>query len=154
MPAAPLPPGSAPASQPVSRILVVEDERNMVVLLQKAFAQASMQATVLADGEKALRLLAQEPFDLVILDIGLPGISGLDVCRRIKADERLRHIPVVFISGHHANQMRAQAFALGAAEYLTKPFELQHLLAYVARHLTLSAARQRGLPPTALLLPR
>ncbi len=125
----------------------------MVTVLRRALAQVAMQPTILADGEQALRLLNQEPFDLVIVDITLPGISGLDVCRQIKADERLRHLPVLVISGQHANQTRAQAFSLGAAEYLTKPFELPHLLGCITRHLTIAAARQKGLPPAALLPP-
>lgn len=143
----------APAAKSAARILILEDEQNMVIVLRRALAQAAMQPTILANGEQALRLLAGEPFDLVIVDITLPGISGLDVCRQIKADERLRHLPVIFISGQHANQTRAQAFALGAAEYLTKPFELPHLLACITRHLALAAARKSGLPPVAILPP-
>ncbi len=121
-------------------------------LLHAALTRSLLDSTVLKTGEVALRRLAEESFDLVLLDIRLPGISGLDVCRWLKADLRLRHIPVIFISSYHDNRMRAQAFVLGAAEYLTKPFSMQHLHACVVRHLALATARQRGeppLPPTA-----
>lgn len=122
-------------------------------LLLGALRQSTLESTVLKSGEAALRRLAEEAFDLVVVDIRLPGMSGLDVCRLLKADLRLRHIPVIFISSYHDNRMRAQAFMMGAAEYLAKPFSIQHLDACVVRHLALSAARQRGQPPLPTTAP-
>lgn len=126
----------------------------MARFLRAALTRASVDSTVVTTGEAAILHLAKEPADLILLDIRLPGISGLDVCRRLKADPRLRHIPIIFVTVHHDHQMRAQAFSLGAAEYLTKPFQVEHFLACVVRQLALAAARQKGLPPAALLPPR
>jgi len=116
----------------------------MSKLLCEALNGASLENTLVKTGEVALSRLAEDKFDLVLLDIRLPGISGLEVCRRVKTDPGLRHTPVLFISSYHDNQTRAQAFSIGAAEYLTKPFSMQHFHACVVRHLTLAAARPHG----------
>ncbi len=137
---------------PSARVLVVEDEPQMSRFLQVVLTRSLIGVTLATTGETALLLLAKEPFDLVGLDISLPGMSGLDVCRRIKADVRLRHLPAIFLTVYQAHQMRAQAFALGAAEYLTKPLQAQGFLGCVTRRLALSAARLSG-QPTASLLP-
>lgn len=153
MPAPAPAPSPALAARPAGHVLIVEDEAHMARFLRAALTHAAFDSTVLASGEAALQRLAQQSFDLILLDIRLPGMSGLEVCRRLKADPRLRHIPIIFVTTYHDHQMRAQAFALGAAEYLTKPFQVQHLLGCVLRHVTLAAARQSGLPPAALLPP-
>jgi DNA-binding response OmpR family regulator len=138
----PVPDAKAP-----SRILLVEDDLDMGKLLHGALKQAALDTTMVGSGETALRRLAGELFDLILLDIRLPGISGMEVCRQVKADLRLRHIPVIFISGLHDNQMRAQAFMAGAAEFIAKPFTMQQFQACVTRQLTLPSLRQRSLPP-------
>lgn len=106
--------------------------------MRVALEHSLIDATVVTTGEQALLRLAKEPFDLILLDITLPGISGFEVCRWLKADPRLRRIPVIFVTGHDDNTMRAQAFQLGAGEYLTKPFEMEVFLACVTRHLALA----------------
>lgn len=140
-------PNPAPAAKVPSRILLIEDDPDMAKLLLGALKQAALDSNLVKSGEAALRHLAAEWCDLILLDVRLPGISGLEVCRQVKADLRLRHIPVIFISGLHDNQMRAQAFMMGAAEFLAKPFTIPQLQACVARQLALPSLRQRGLPP-------
>lgn len=146
------PPATSPVPVPdakaPSRILLVEDDLDMGKLLNGALKQAALDTTMVNSGETALRRLAEDWFDLILLDIRLPGISGMEVCRQVKADLRLRHIPVIFISGLHDNQMRAQAFMTGAAEFIAKPFTMQQFQACVTRQLTLPSLRQRNLPPT------
>lgn len=141
------------ATRPAGHVLIVEDEAHMAKFLRTALTHAAFDSTVVTSGEAALLRIAQQSFDLILLDIRLPGMSGLDVCRRLKADPRLRHIPIIFVTTYHDHQMRAQAFALGAAEYLAKPLQVPHLLGCVMRHATLAAARASGLPPAAALLP-
>jgi len=143
--ATPVPAAKVPDAKLPSRILLVEDDLDMRKLLHGALKQAALHTTMVSSGEIALRHLAEEWFDLILLDVRLPGISGLEVCRQVKADLRLRHIPVIFISGLHDNQMRAQAFMTGAAEFIAKPFTMQQFLACVNRQLTLPSLRQRGL---------
>lgn len=148
MTAATPPTNPVPDAKAPSRILLVEDDLDMGKLLHGALKQAALDTTMVNSGETALRRLAEDWFDLILLDIRLPGISGMEVCRQVKADLRLRHIPVIFISGLHDNQMRAQAFMTGAAEFIAKPFTMQQFQACVTRQLTLPSLRQRNLPPT------
>lgn len=153
MPALSPTPSPTPAVRPAGHVLIVEDESHMAGFLRAALAHAGFDSTVLTTGEAALQCLAGQTFDLILLDIRLPEMSGLEVCRRLKADPRVRHIPVIFVTSYHDHQTRARAFALGAAEYLAKPFQTQHLLGCVLRHVTLATARLNGLPPAALLPP-
>ena len=139
------------SSKPAGQVLVVEDDPQMGRFLQAGLTRAEIGVAFVTTGEAALQRLAAEPFDLVVLDLRLPGISGFEVCHQLKADPRLRHLPVIFVSVHNDHQMRARAFALGAAEYFTKPLQMQGFIACITRLLTLVAARRSGLPHAALL---
>lgn len=105
--------------------------------------------TVASSGEHALDLVRQRQFDLIILNINLPGISGLQVCQQLKRDPVLKAIPVLFASGETSRMFVDEAFRLGAVHYLTKPFALQEFTACVLAHLGLAgsdsaAAELRG----------
>lgn len=149
-PASPRP----PVPIPTGHVLVVEDEPQMRRFLQAGLSNASIRVTLVTTGEAAILRLAKEPFDLIVLDLRLPGMSGLETCRQIKADPRLRHIPVIISTVYDEHQMRASAYAMGAAEYLVKPFPMNHLLARVARLLSIALAARNGLPPNAFLPPK
>lgn len=114
--------------------------------IRTALSHSLVDATVVTTGEEALVRLAKEQFDLILLDITLPGISGIEVCRWLKTEPSLRRIPVIFVTGHDSHTMRAQAFQLGAGEYLTKPFEMDVFLACVTRHLALANTSLPTLP--------
>lgn len=86
-----LPPANV--KKPIARVLVVEDDTDIGDLMQLALSRSLIDATLIASGEEALTRLATESYDLILLDIALPGISGLELCRRLKVDPRSRASP-------------------------------------------------------------
>ncbi len=111
------------------RILVVDDEESIRDLCARVLARSGFQVTIAGDGEDAVRHLQDESFDLVISDIRMPGISGLDVLTTAKALHP--SIAVVLITGFGTAEALARANQSGADRILTKPFDAQELLATV-----------------------
>ena len=121
------------------KLLVVDDEpANLQVLRQ--ILQAHYRLAFARDGEKALELAAREKPDLILLDVMMPGLTGLDVCRRLKADQALRRIPVIFVTALSDPEHEAEGFAAGAVDYITKPVSGPIVQARVRNHLSLVAA--------------
>jgi two-component system cell cycle response regulator len=87
--------------------------------------------TAVASGDEALALLAGEPFDLVLLDVVMPGLSGYDVCRRIRQDPRTARLPVIFLTGRDRGQDVAEGAQAGSDLYLVKPVLATKLLGMV-----------------------
>lgn len=94
-------------------------------------------------GDEALEILQDEKVDLILLDILMPGMDGFEVCRRIKADESTREIPVIFITVKSSEQDIQQCFELGAVDYVAKPFNAIELLARAQTHLKLRSYQVR-----------
>jgi signal transduction histidine kinase len=94
------------------------------------------------DGAHALLSAQKVPPDLILLDIMMPELDGFEVCRRLKADDRTRDIPVIFISALDEGLDKATAFSVGGVDYITKPFQAEELLARVHTHLALHQMRQ------------
>ncbi len=109
------------------RILVVEDDPAVSAALDRALRLEGYEVTVEADGNAALRSMAIAPPDAVILDLGLPGLDGIEVCKRIRGagDDS----PVLMLTARDAVDDRVQGLDAGAADYLVKPFALAELLA-------------------------
>ncbi|MEW6487751.1 MAG: response regulator, partial [Thermodesulfobacteriota bacterium] len=108
------------------KILVVEDEPHIARGLAFNLEQEGYRVLVAASGEEALRLLPEHPFSLVVLDLMLPGLGGLEVCRRIRAlDPRL---PVLMLTALSSEADRVEGLRHGADDYLTKPFSLAEFL--------------------------
>ncbi len=116
------------------RILVVDDTKTNLQILVQALRD-DYKLGVATDGEKALEYVRDHHTDLILLDIMMPGIDGYEVCARLKADEKTRSIPVVFITAMDQVQDKARGFALGAVDYITKPFEIVEVRARVRTHL-------------------
>jgi two-component system, OmpR family, alkaline phosphatase synthesis response regulator PhoP len=113
-----------------ARILLVEDEPNIARGLLFNLQEEGAQVVHTTDGETALRLMGGEEFSLVILDLTLPGMDGLEVCRRLRAaDARL---PILILTARTDEGDRVRGLASGADDYLTKPFHLQEFLLRVA----------------------
>lgn len=109
-------------------ILLVDDEKRIREVVEYALVKAGYRVTSLSEGEPALDVLARDPADLVVLDIGLPGIDGLEVCRRLRAKSA---IPVLFLSARAEEVDRIVGLELGGDDYLVKPFSPRELVARV-----------------------
>ncbi len=110
------------------RILVVDDHVPSVELLRCLLKPSGYTLSVAETGEEALAMVAADPPDIVLLDVGLPGIDGYEVCRRLKTSEATRAIPVVMVTAHGRDN-KARALELGADDFLTKPVDETELLA-------------------------
>ncbi|HLJ69617.1 MAG TPA: response regulator transcription factor [Chloroflexota bacterium] len=110
------------------RILIVDDEPAIRRVLQTNLATRGYQTSAVETGEEALRLAAESDFDLVILDLMLPGMSGVDVCRALRAGST---VPILVLSARGDERAKVQALDLGADDYVTKPFGIDELLARV-----------------------
>jgi len=122
---------------------LVDDQREVTRLIKDALQSEALEFTEARDGATALDLLRQQMFDLVILDLGLPGISGIDLLKIIREDESLRQMPVLVLTGWDNLEDKVRAFECGATDYLTKPFKIAELQARVRatlRALTAEAA--------------
>lgn len=113
------------------KILVVEDEMPMAMMMVHILHRAGCEAEAAWSGEKALRLAEAGEYDLVTLDINLPGMDGFEICRRLKLLPRFQETPVVFVSGRTDEQHRRRAFELGAADFIEKPFNPQDFLSRI-----------------------
>jgi sigma-B regulation protein RsbU (phosphoserine phosphatase) len=113
-----------------SRILIVDDIKANVDILVNALRD-EYKLSVALDGSAALRSVEKTPPDLVLLDIVMPGLDGYEVCRRLRADEATREVPVMFLSSLEDVQNKAQGFEVGGNDYLTKPFEVLEIKARV-----------------------
>ncbi|MFH0754484.1 MAG: response regulator transcription factor [Candidatus Omnitrophota bacterium] len=109
------------------KILIVEDEKDIARLIQYNLDKAGYVCETAVSGEAGLSLLDKHPFDLVILDVMLPGVDGLDVCRRIKQNPELRHIPVMMLTAKGEEVDRIVGLELGADDYVVKPFSPREL---------------------------
>ncbi len=104
-------------------VLIVDDTQANVDILLYLLGN-DYDITVAVDGETALEIVAEERPDLILLDIMMPGIDGFEVCRRLKANESTRDIPIMFMSAHTDESDRGKALALGAIDFITKPIDL------------------------------
>jgi len=122
-------------------ILAVDDAAELLALIGKALV-ADYKVRLASDGEKALVLAAEAPQpDLILLDVGLPKMSGFDVCRKLKESPSTADIPVIFLTGKAEASDQVEGLDLGAVDYIAKPVNAKLLLARVRGHLTLAQRR-------------
>ncbi len=117
-------------------VLIVDDTAANLRLLTQMLNEHGYHARPVLSGLQALAAAQVMPPDLILLDIRMPGMDGYEVCQRLKADERTRDIPVLFISALSDAEDKVRAFSTGGADYITKPFQLEEVLARVQTHLT------------------
>jgi sigma-B regulation protein RsbU (phosphoserine phosphatase) len=120
-----------------SDILIVDDTPANLQLLSKMLSERGYRVRPVPNGSLALSAAQLEPPDLVLLDIRMPEMDGYAVCEQLKADEKTSDIPVIFISALDATQDKVKAFRVGGLDYITKPFQLEEVLARVETHLAL-----------------
>ncbi len=119
------------------RVLIVDDTPDNIRVLGTILRQQDYQINVAQNGVQALNLTGKIMPDLILLDIMMPELDGLETCRRLKQDPITRDIPVIFLSAKAEDEDVLQGFELGAADYVTKPFNPRILLARVKTHIAL-----------------
>ena len=112
-------------------ILVVEDEAALAELIRYNLAAGGLRATIAGSGEEAELLVAEEAFDLVVLDWMLPGMSGLEFCRRLRKREGTATIPILMLTARGEEADRVRGLSTGADDYVVKPFSVPEILARV-----------------------
>jgi putative two-component system response regulator len=113
----------------VGRVLIVDDDPHVADILTRLLAREGYECAIAGDGSAALDAVRHLPPDLILLDLSLPKLGGLEVCRRLKADPATRLIPVVVVSGVAESDQRIEALARGADDFLSKPVDVRELSA-------------------------
>jgi len=124
-------------------ILVVDDLLETLNLLTALLEERGHRVRRAIDGPMALMGASAHPPDLILLDINMPGMGGYEVCQRLKADEVTREIPVIFVSALNEVFDKVKAFEVGGVDYITKPFQIEEVLARIESQLALKLARQQ-----------
>ena len=124
------------------RILIVEDDNDIAALIAHYLEKAGHGAEVIADGGRALTAARETPPDLVILDLMLPGLNGLQVCKALRADSRTAPVPVIMLTARGEESERILGLDSGADDYIVKPFSPNELMARVRALLRRSAPKE------------
>lgn len=117
------------------RILVVDDQLINVQLLKRKLEREEMTVIAAYSGQEALDAVANDRPDLILLDVMMPDMDGIEVCTRLQADENTRSIPVIFITARNSKEGKIEGLAVGAVDYITKPIDLDETLARVQTQL-------------------
>jgi two-component system cell cycle response regulator DivK len=110
------------------KVLYVEDNRDNIYMLTRRLTRAGLTITVATDGAAAVAMAASEEPDIILMDLGLPVLDGWEATRRIKADPKTRHIPVIALTAHAMSGDREAALAAGCDDFDTKPIDWPRLL--------------------------
>jgi DNA-binding response OmpR family regulator len=130
------------ATSPTTRVLVVDDDPTVAEVVTGYLLRAGYLVEQTSDGRRALELVAADPPDLLLLDLMLPGLDGLEVCRRLRATEAGAALPIVMLTAKGEEADRVLGLELGADDYVTKPFSPRELTLRVQSVLRRSAAPQ------------
>ena len=125
------------------KILIVDDSPELLSFLTELLRDCKYDVHPAANGKQALQAARTSPPDLILLDIKMPSMSGFEVCARFKADEALRDIPVIFLSGMNETAEKVKAFSVGGEDYITKPFQIEEVQARVDVHMRLRQQKQQ-----------
>jgi two-component system, OmpR family, response regulator RegX3 len=134
-------------SEPAPRILIVEDEESLADSVRYNLEREGYDVTVVADGRRAIERFRSDGAALVILDLMLPEMSGLDVCRLIRQES---DVPIIMVTAKDGEADKVTGLELGADDYVTKPFSVRELVSRVRAHLR-RAAMGASLPPEEVL---
>ena len=134
-------------------ILAVDDTPRDLELLATILRREGYEVALAVDGPEAVDMAAKGMPDLILLDILMPGMDGIEVCKRLKANQATQAIPVIFVTAHAGSDEIITGFEVGAVDYVTKPFRIPELLARVHAHVELRQAQHeihtlRGILPT------
>jgi CheY-like chemotaxis protein len=124
-------------------ILIVDDVAGNIQVLGTLLKKTDCKLAVATNGQQALNTVARIQPDLILLDIMMPGMDGFEVCRKLKAGEETKNIPVIFLSAKNETEDIIKGFELGAVDYITKPIIGIELLTRVKTHLALGEMKKR-----------
>jgi len=133
---------TAVSAQPASTILIIDDTPANVGLLVDYLEDNGFRIVVAQDGMEGIKRAEFAQPDLILLDVMMPGMDGFETCARLKASERTADIPVMFMTALTESGEKVNAFGVGAVDYVTKPFQIEEVLARVRTHLSLRALRR------------
>jgi DNA-binding response OmpR family regulator len=119
----------------LAKILVIEDDTTFLDLLRVHLSSMGHEAQIAEDAAVGLRAIVNGPPDLILLDLRVPYLDGLELLEALRSDPATRHIPVIVLTGQGDDEMHAGALKLGVAEYLTKPVRRERLAKAIERHL-------------------
>ena len=123
------------ANNMTKKVLIVDDEKDIIkVVLHRIKGQGYDVITALT-GEEALEKVKQEIPDLILLDLRLPGISGGEVCEKLKSDERYKHIPIIFLTASESANFETKCKQWGAESYVSKPFDAHQLQEVIEEYI-------------------
>jgi DNA-binding response OmpR family regulator len=114
-----------------TRVLIVEDDRDIAELVSRYLERSGFEVDMLSSGTEALTAIASRPPDLLILDLMLPGVDGLEICRSIRSTTATRTIPVIMLTARAEESERIAGLEIGADDYIAKPFSPNELVARV-----------------------
>jgi len=135
----------AQEARDVVRVLIIDDEPNVIQTLSDILESNGMHTTAALYGEEGIRLATEEPPDVILLDSRMPGISGFDVCTRLKEEDQTSHIPIIFLTGKDiAEENVIRGLELGAYDYITKPYRVAELLARIRVMARIKVAEERA----------
>ena len=134
---------STPNSSYKGDILVVDDRADNLRLLSTMLSDQGYKVRKLIKGEMTFDVAQVNPPDLILLDIFMPVMSGFEVCQQLKADDRTSHIPIIFLSASDEPLDKVKAFAVGGQDYITKPFEINEVLARIEHQLRILALQKQ-----------
>ncbi|HEY9738139.1 MAG TPA: ATP-binding protein [Trichocoleus sp.] len=133
-----------PLPQPYrADILAIDDTPENLQLLSQLLADRNYKVRSVTKGTTALRAAQAAPPDLILLDVNMPQMNGYEVCQQLKADERTREIPVIFVSALGETLDKVKAFQVGGVDYVTKPFQVEEVLARIETHLQLRSLQHQ-----------
>lgn len=130
---------------PSPSILVVDDQPINVQLLKRKLEREGIRVTAAYNGLEALALVKNEKPDLILLDVMMPDMDGIEVCQRLQADEQTRSIPIIFITARSSKEGKIEGLNVGAVDYITKPIDLDETLARVQTQLRFVAINREML---------
>jgi DNA-binding response OmpR family regulator len=129
-------------SDNLGSLLIVDDNAENIQMLGSILKKEKYAISVALNGAEALKLLKKTEVDLVLLDVMMPEMDGYEVCTILKNDERLKKIPVIFLTAKGEQEDIIKGFSVGAVDYIAKPFNQEELLARVSVHVELSRSRE------------
>ncbi|HBH84226.1 MAG TPA: hypothetical protein DDY34_10520 [Bacteroidales bacterium] len=124
-------------------ILLVDDNPRNLQVLGKLLQEEKYKIEFAVNGESTLEWLKNRQFDLILLDLNMPGMNGFEVCKRIRSDKEMYEIPIIFLSAESERESILKGFEVGAQDYVTKPFDSRELLARVKTQLDLKSKTEK-----------